>query len=242
MVFADYGARWKLERKISNLHMLGGKALDDWAHFRTTELGHMLRAMYESSKQGQCVVIPEMLTYAMANMVGQVILGKRVFETKGSESNEFKDMVVELMTSAGFFNIGDFIPFLRPLDLQGIERGMKSLHHKFDVLITKMIEEHQATAHKRRGKPDFLDVVTKYNKENPDEEALTLTNIKALLLVVTLFFYLLLFINWWHILLTLVFNLDILRESLFGNNYKTFYYIFLEHLIKSLAFIYYMCR
>lgn len=195
MVFADYGARWKLERKISNLHMLGGKALDDWAHFRTTELGHMLRAMYESSKQGQCVVIPEMLTYAMANMVGQVILGKRVFETKGSESNEFKDMVVELMTSAGFFNIGDFIPFLRPLDLQGIERGMKSLHHKFDVLITKMIEEHQATAHKRRGKPDFLDVVTKYNKENPDEEALTLTNIKALLLVVTLFFYLLLFIN-----------------------------------------------
>jgi flavonoid 3',5'-hydroxylase len=31
MVFADYGQRWKLLRKLSNLHMLGGKALDDWA-------------------------------------------------------------------------------------------------------------------------------------------------------------------------------------------------------------------
>ncbi|XP_028797611.1 flavonoid 3',5'-hydroxylase 2 [Neltuma alba] len=182
MVFADYGSRWKLERKISNLHMLGGKALDDWAYFRTVELGHMLAAMYDASKQGQAVVVPEMLTYAMANMVGQVILGKRVFETKGSESNEFKDMVVELMTSAGLFNIGDFIPFLRRLDLQGIESGMKNLHHKFDVLLTKMIQEHEATAHKRKGKPDFLDIVTKHSKDNPEGETLTLTNIKALLL------------------------------------------------------------
>ncbi|XP_054792122.1 flavonoid 3',5'-hydroxylase 2-like [Prosopis cineraria] len=182
MVFADYGSRWKLERKISNLHMLGGKALDDWAHFRVMELGHMLRAMYDASKQGQPVVVPEMLTYAMANMIGQLILGKRVFETKGSESNEFKDMVVELMTSAGLFNIGDFIPFLRRFDLQGLERGMKQLNHKFDVLLTKMIEDHQATAHKRKGKPDFLDIVTKYMKENPEGEPLTMTNVKALLL------------------------------------------------------------
>jgi len=54
--------------------------------------------------------------------------------TKGSESNEFKDMVVELMTVAGYFNIGDFIPFLAKLDLQGIERGMKQLHKKFNLM------------------------------------------------------------------------------------------------------------
>ncbi|KAL3533910.1 hypothetical protein ACH5RR_007431 [Cinchona calisaya] len=32
MVFAAYGSRWKLLRKLSNLHMLGGKALDNWAY------------------------------------------------------------------------------------------------------------------------------------------------------------------------------------------------------------------
>lgn len=31
MVFADYGPKWRLLRKLSNLHMLGGKALQDWA-------------------------------------------------------------------------------------------------------------------------------------------------------------------------------------------------------------------
>ncbi|KAG4909220.1 hypothetical protein JHK87_055336 [Glycine soja] len=34
MVFAHYGSRWKLLRKLSNLHMLGGKALDEWAQVR----------------------------------------------------------------------------------------------------------------------------------------------------------------------------------------------------------------
>ncbi|XP_061352750.1 flavonoid 3',5'-hydroxylase 2-like [Gastrolobium bilobum] len=182
MVFADYGSRWKLLRKLSNLHMLGGKALDDWAQVRDQEMGYMLRAMYDCSKKGEAVGVAEMLTYAMANMIGQVILSRRVFESKGSESNEFKDMVVELMTSAGYFNIGDFIPSLAWLDLQGIERGMKILHKKFDLLLTKMIEEHAASSHKRKVKPDFLDVVMTHHRESSDGERLTLTNIKALLL------------------------------------------------------------
>lgn len=183
MVFADYGSRWKLLRKLSNLHMLGGKALDDWAHVREAELGYLLRSMYESSKRGESVVVPEMLTFSMANMIGQVILSKRVFVTKGSESNEFKDMVVELMTTAGYFNIGDFITSIGWMDLQGIEHGMKKLHKRFDHLLTKMIEEHLASAHQRMGKPDFLDIVMAQSQSNSSGERLSLTNVKALLLV-----------------------------------------------------------
>ncbi|XP_034688483.1 flavonoid 3',5'-hydroxylase 2-like [Vitis riparia] len=181
MVFADYGARWKLLRKLSNLHMLGGKALEDWSQVRAVELGHMLRAMLELSQRAEPVVVPEMLTFSMANMIGQVILSRRVFETKGSESNEFKDMVVELMTTAGYFNIGDFIPSIAWLDIQGIQRGMKHLHRKFDRLLTKMMEEHTASAHERKGNPDFLDVIMA-NQENSTGEKITITNIKALLL------------------------------------------------------------
>lgn len=181
MVFADYGARWKLLRKLSNLHMLGGKALEDWSQVRAVELGHMLRAMLELCQRAEPVVVPEMLTFSMANMIGQVILSRRVFETKGSESNEFKDMVVELMTTAGYFNIGDFIPSIAWLDIQGIQRGMKHLHRKFDWLLTKMMEEHTASAHERKGNPDFLDVIMA-NQENSTGEKLTITNIKALLL------------------------------------------------------------
>ncbi|XP_065877278.1 flavonoid 3',5'-hydroxylase 2-like [Euphorbia lathyris] len=181
MVFADYGPRWKLLRKLSNLHMLGAKALEDWANVRASEVGHMLRAMCDASDKSEAVVVPEMLTYAMANMIGQVILSRRVFVTKGAESNEFKDMVVELMTTAGYFNIGDFIPSIAWMDLQGIEKGMKKLHKKFDVLLTKMIEQHMSTSYQRKEKPDLLDVLMA-NTLNSDAEKLTVTNIKALLL------------------------------------------------------------
>ncbi|XP_042483071.1 flavonoid 3',5'-hydroxylase 2-like [Macadamia integrifolia] len=181
MVFADYGPRWKLLRKLSNLHMLGGKALEEWSIVRAAELGHMIRAMCESTRRGDTVVIPDMLTYAMANMIGQIILSRRVFATKGDESNEFKEMVVELMTTAGLFNIGDFIPSIAWMDLQGIEGGMKRLHKKWDHLIARMIKEHQASAHERKGKPDFLDVIFA-NRENSEGERLSDVNIKALLL------------------------------------------------------------
>ncbi|RVW36351.1 Flavonoid 3',5'-hydroxylase 2 [Vitis vinifera] len=177
MVFADYGARWKLLRKLSNLHMLGGKALEDWSQVRAVELGHMLRAMLELSQRAEPVVVPEMLTFSMANMIGQVILSRRVFETKGSESNEFKDMVVELMTTAGYFNIGDFIPSIAWLDIQGIQRGMKHLHRKFDRLLTKMMEEHTASAHERKGNPDFLDVIMA-NQENSTGRSSLLPTLK----------------------------------------------------------------
>ncbi|PHT28551.1 Flavonoid 3',5'-hydroxylase [Capsicum baccatum] len=169
MVFAPYGPRWKLLRKLSNLHMLGGKALEDWANVRANELGHMLKSMFDASREGERVVVADMLTFAMANMIGQVILSKRVFVEKGEEVNEFKNMVVELMTTAGYFNVGDFIPQLAWMDLQGIERGMKKLHKKFDDLLTKMFDEHKATSNiERKGKPDFLDIVMA-NRDNSEE-------------------------------------------------------------------------
>lgn len=70
MVFAHYGSRWKLLRKLSNLHMLGGKAVDDWAQVRNEEIGYMLRAMHDCSKRGEAMVVAVMLTYSMTNMIG----------------------------------------------------------------------------------------------------------------------------------------------------------------------------
>ncbi|CAL5431209.1 unnamed protein product [Camellia sinensis] len=180
-VFADIGPRWNLLRQLSNLHMLGAKSYKDWAHIRRKELGHVIQAMFELSQKGEPVVVPEILLCAMANLIGQKSLSRRVFATQGSESNEFKYMVVELMRLAGLFNIGDFIPAIAWMDLQGIEREMKRLHHKFDDLLTKMIEEHSFTAHEREGNPDFLDVVMA-NREVSGGLELTMTNIKALLL------------------------------------------------------------
>nr|BAF49320.1 flavonoid 3',5'-hydroxylase [Lobelia erinus] len=214
MVFANYGPKWQLLRKLCNLHMLGAKALDDWAHVRIMEVGHMLQAMYDQCSSSSsssststgpagpvAVVLPEMLTYALANMLGQVIFSKRAFVASKSDATtstsstlksagEFQHMVMELMRVAGLFNIGDFIPSIAWMDLQGIQRDMKTVHKKFDELLTRMIREHTESAQERKGNPDFLDILmalaTATNQEKNtatgEEQQLSVTNIKALIL------------------------------------------------------------
>jgi len=187
LVFANYGPKWKLLRKLANQHMLGGRALHDWAHVRASEVKHMLKAMQGCAKEGELVVVGDLLSCAITNMVSQVVLSQRIFSNKGLESKEFKDMVVEFMTISGV-NIGDFVPCIAWMDLQGVVGKMKRLHKRFDVFLTNIIEEHVKSSHERKGKPDFLDIVMTNNGEDPSQESLSLSNIKALLLVHVSFF------------------------------------------------------
>ncbi|KAK7304896.1 hypothetical protein VNO77_42789 [Canavalia gladiata] len=180
LVFADYGPKWKLLRKLTNQHMLGGKALQDWAHVRESEMKLMVRAMLDCAKQGELVEVSDLLSCAITNMVSQVVLSHRIFSNKGYESKEFKDMVVEFMTISGV-NIGDFVPCIAWMDLQGVVGKMKNLHKRFDEFLTNIIEEHVKSSHERKGNLDFLDFVMA-NGEDPSEERLSLSNIKALLL------------------------------------------------------------
>lgn len=175
-VFAEYGSRWKLLRRMTGLHMLGPKSFGDWALLRAMEIGLMIQSIYHLGSQGRPVVIRELLSCAMANIIGQKSISRRVFLTHGSESNDFKKMIVETMRLSGLFNFGDYIPSIAWMDLQGIEGKMKHLHKKFDVLLTKMIDEHVSSYSKREGNEDFLDVVMA-------EEELSMVNIKALLQV-----------------------------------------------------------
>ncbi|KAH9288431.1 hypothetical protein KI387_032548, partial [Taxus chinensis] len=182
MVWAPYGKRWTMLRKLCNQHMLGGMALDEWQHVRLAEIGHMLRSILTHSQKSQTVNLPELLNICAANIFGQIILSKRVFESEGVEANQFKDMVVQLMTTAGYFTMGDFIPSIAWMDLQGIERGMKKLAKQFDDMLNSMIAEHQVMAKKRMA-PDILDIIMSQRDNYEGQgEKLSDDNIKSLLL------------------------------------------------------------
>ncbi|KAK7256968.1 hypothetical protein RIF29_30609 [Crotalaria pallida] len=142
----------------------------------------MVSVVHECSQKGELVEVGDLLSCAITNMVSQVVLSQRIFANKGPESREFKDMVVEFMTISGV-NIGDFVPWVGWMDLQGVVGKMKRLHKRFDKFLTDMIEEHVKSANdERKGKPDFLDIVMMENGEDVSGEKLNLSNIKALLL------------------------------------------------------------
>ncbi|KAL6593989.1 hypothetical protein ACP70R_048890 [Stipagrostis hirtigluma subsp. patula] len=185
MVFADYGARWKLMRKLASVHLLGARALADWAAVRRDEAGRLLRGVAEAARDGRPVVVPEVLVCALANIVGQITVSKRVFDAQGDESNSYKDMIVSLLTGAGLFNISDFVPALSRLDLQGVQAKLRRIHRQFDGLITKLLDEHAATAadRARHGRLDFVDRLraSMADGEEEDGETITEVNIKGLI-------------------------------------------------------------
>nr|QKV26468.1 flavonoid 3' hydroxylase 2 [Panax notoginseng] len=190
LVFAPYGSRWRMLRKICSVHLFSAKALDDFRHVRQEEVAILVRALAGVGKTP--VNLGSLLNVCTTNSLGRVMLGRRVFSDGSScvdpKADEFKEMVVELMVLAGVFNIGDFIPALDWLDLQGVAKKMKKLHARFDLFLNQILEEHKAGAGHGSGGArtkhvDLLSTLISL-KDDVDGEGgkLNDTEIKALLL------------------------------------------------------------
>nr|ADK56126.1 putative flavonoid 3'-hydroxylase [Coreopsis grandiflora] len=185
LVFAPYGPRWRMLRKICSVHLFPAKSLDDFRHVRQEEVAILTRALVDAGKS--TVILGQLLNVCTTNALARVMLGRRVFgDGSGGgdpKADEFKDMVVELTVLAGEFNIGDFIPALDILDLQGVTKKMKKLHTRFDSFLNTILEEHKTGGSGASAHVDLLSTLISL-KDDADGEGgkLSDTEIKALLL------------------------------------------------------------
>ncbi|RVW85644.1 Flavonoid 3'-monooxygenase [Vitis vinifera] len=189
LVFAPYGPRWRMLRKICSVHLFSGKALDDFRHIRQEEVAVLTRAL---ARAGQTPVnLGQLLNVCTTNALGRVMLGRRVFgDGSGGEdpkADEFKEMVVELMVLAGVFNIGDFVPALEWLDLQGVAAKMKKLHARFDAFLGAIVEEHKISG--SAGSERHVDLLSTLIsvRDNADGEGGKLTDVEIKALLLNLF-------------------------------------------------------
>nr|ABB43030.1 flavonoid 3'5'-hydroxylase [Pericallis cruenta] len=178
MVFAPYGPRWRMLRKMCSMHLFSAKALTDFRQVRQEEVTILTRVL---ARTGQSAVkLDQQLNVCFANTLSRMMLDRRVFGDGDPKADDYKDMVVELMTLAGQFNIGDYIPWLDLLDLQGIVKRMKKVHSQFDSFLDTIIDEHTIGTGRH---VDMLSTMISL-KDNADGEGgkLSFIEIKALLL------------------------------------------------------------
>ncbi|KAI0516618.1 hypothetical protein KFK09_009295 [Dendrobium nobile] len=186
LVFAPYGARWRMLRRLCALHLFSSKAMEDFRDVRGGEVEQLVREL--AKKAGEAVDVGGEVNTCATNALTRATVGRRVFggkdEREGAE--EFKEMVVELMKLAGVFNIGDFVPGLAWLDLQGVVKKMKKLHGRFDEFFDGIIAEHREAEEKADSdgkRSDMLSILIGLKEEAGGEGIkLTDTDIKALLL------------------------------------------------------------
>ncbi len=97
----------------------------------------------------------------------RLLFGKRYLGSGLSikECEEFNDIINEETTILGVFNINDFIPLLKPFDLQGIIPRLNNIRLKVDQFFDKIIQNHSREKSSNHSK-DFLDVMFSFVESN----------------------------------------------------------------------------
>ncbi|KAL8117306.1 trimethyltridecatetraene synthase-like [Apium graveolens] len=147
MLWAPYGTHFQQARKIYLTQIFNSKRLDSFQYIRVEEMKALIARLYASS--GEKVLLRHQLLQTTLCSISRIALGKKFFSAEGSENGivtvkEFREMLEEYDSITGVINLGDWIPWINFLDLQGYVKRMKALSKKFDRLYDHVLDEHRA--------------------------------------------------------------------------------------------------
>ncbi|EER98975.1 cytochrome P450 71A1 [Sorghum bicolor] len=149
IAWSPYGAYWRQARKICADELFSARRLESLEHVRREEVHALLRDLHGTAP-GQVVQLKERLSTMSLNIIARMVLGRKCVEnevvTSGGGSvttwREFRWMLDELFLLNGVLNVGDWIPWVSWLDLQGYVRRMKRVGRMFDRFMENVVEEH----------------------------------------------------------------------------------------------------
>ncbi|KAJ0735618.1 putative 3,9-dihydroxypterocarpan 6A-monooxygenase [Helianthus annuus] len=187
-IFRPYGSYWKFMKKITMSHLLNGKTLDILLPVRRDEINHFIKYLSQKAKVGKSVELEVELGKLTSNVISRMVTGKRCSE----EEDEVKD-IMKIMSDIdklfGKFNLSDHIWLCKNLDLQGITKSSMDLRRRFDVLMERILKEHEETRKQKMETgemKDFLNILLDISEDESMEIKLTRENIKAFILEIFL--------------------------------------------------------
>ncbi|GLT41833.1 hypothetical protein SLA2020_158690 [Shorea laevis] len=160
ITWSPYGPYWRQARKMCLVELFSAKRLESYEYIRKEEMNLLLKGLYNST--GTTILLKDHLSNVSLNVISRMVLGKKYTEEAEKEKEnenkiitpkEFKEMLDELFLLNGVLDIGDSIPWLRFLDLQGYIKRMKALSKKFDWFLEHVLDEHNA---RRKGVKDYV--------------------------------------------------------------------------------------
>lgn len=168
ITWSPYGAYWRQARRICLTQLFSPRRLASMEHIRVDEVRALVRGLSVASRSGRVVRLgrDHMSTLSL-NVITRMVMGKRLFADGASEGpvpsmEVFRWMLDELFLLNGVLNIGDWIPWLDWMDLQGYVRRMKKVGKMFDALMEHVLDEHSLGEQRRRkgeAARDMVDVL-----------------------------------------------------------------------------------
>ncbi|XP_027367963.1 cytochrome P450 CYP736A12-like [Abrus precatorius] len=180
--FSEYGSYWRNMRKMCTLELLSQTKINTFRCMREEELDLLIKILREDANDGAAVDVSAKVATFSADIACRMILGKKYMDKEFDEKG-FKGVMQEGMHLAATPNIGDYIPYIGALDLQGLTKRMKAVRKIFDNFFDKIIVEHMQSDKGGQDKiKDFVDVMLGFVGTEESEYRVERPNIKAVLL------------------------------------------------------------
>ncbi|EOA22401.1 hypothetical protein CARUB_v10003036mg [Capsella rubella] len=180
---APYGLHWKFMKKICMMELFSSRALDSFVSVRSEELRKLLNRILKKAEAEESVNLGEQLKELTSNIITRMMFREMQPDSDaGGKTEEVIKMLVELNELAGFFNVSETFWFLKRLDLQGLKRRLKNARDKYDLIIERIMKEHEYVKKKDAGARKMLDILLDIYEDKNAEIKLTRENIKAFIM------------------------------------------------------------
>ncbi|CAN6209377.1 unnamed protein product [Urochloa humidicola] len=199
IIHTPYGAYWRMARKLCATELFSARRVASFERVRAQEMRALARAVFERASAAAggggsadaAVAVREHVAGATLRNILRMAVGEKWSGCYGSADGEaFRRTLDEAFAATGAVsNVGEWVPWLGWLDLQGFVRRMKVVHELFDPFFEKIVEEHEERRRRRRaaGEPavasDLVDVLLELADEGRSEQStearLTRDGVKA---------------------------------------------------------------
>ncbi|XP_042023386.1 cytochrome P450 71AU50-like [Salvia splendens] len=154
VVFGRYGHYWRNMRKLCVLELLSPLKIARFRPMREAELGLLVAELREARGPVPVDLSARVMSLS-ADMTCLMVFGRKFSDGEFDERG-FKEVMAETMAEAAAFNLGDYFPYLRWMDLQGSARRLKKLSAIFDRFLERIIDDHVG---KDERSHDFVDTI-----------------------------------------------------------------------------------
>nr|AAZ07704.1 cytochrome P450 monooxygenase isoform I [Sesamum indicum] len=172
---------WRKLRKLCKENMFSVQRLDRSQGLRREKLRSLRDYVKECAVNGEAVNIGRAAFTTSLNLMSATLFSME-FATLGSadSSEEFRDIVLGIMTLIGKPNLADYLPLLRLVDPHGILRENTLYFKRCFAIFDEIIRQRQQSSDSSTPKNDMLEALLQINQKNESE--LSFYDIKHLLL------------------------------------------------------------
>ncbi|KAJ4967139.1 hypothetical protein NE237_018988 [Protea cynaroides] len=168
---ASYGRHWRNLRRVTTNEIFSSARLQMFSSIRSNEVHYLLQRLLIAGNSSKSVEMKSLLFELTLNNITMMIGGKRYYGEDMEDldkARQFQDLIKELFSEAGESNVVDFLPLLRWIGFNGLEKKLVRLQGKRDQFMQKLIEDHRITRRQSKDEKVLFDVLLSLQEDDPN--------------------------------------------------------------------------